>query len=129
MRPRAFSSWLYAPQIYVFSDRFRTFKDATLLSVAGANFSSTSPEEQGRVPHMVREFDDFLTETPPKMIVSYEVTRNPTEGCFGKGVIQRNFDFRRMSNLKGLSDIIARSYRPVLTVDGPCDRAEIFERR
>jgi hypothetical protein len=121
--------WGYAPQIYVLSDRFHTFKDAGLLSVAGANFSSTSPEDQGRIPHMVREFDEFLTLTPPKSIVFYEMTRNPTGGCFGKGVIQRNFDFRRAPNLKGLKDVIAESYRSSLTVEGPCDRAELFERR
>jgi hypothetical protein len=118
--------WGYAPQIYVLSDRFRSFKDAGLLSVAGANFSSTLPDEQGRIPHMVREFDAFLTQTPPKVIVSYGLTRDP---CYGKGVIQRNFDFRQAPNLKGLRDIIAKSYRLALTVDGLCDRAEIFQRR
>ena len=42
--------WGYAPQIYVLSDRFRTFRDAGLLSIAGANCSSIAAEDQGRIP-------------------------------------------------------------------------------
>jgi hypothetical protein len=57
------------------------------------------------------------------------LTKSPTDNCYGKGVIQRNFDFRQAPNLSGLRDTIADSYRVDLTFDGPCDRAEIFVKR
>jgi len=115
--------WGYAPGIYVLSDRFQTFRDHVLLSVAGANFASSSAQDQAPVPHMVREFDAFLTQDPPKAIVVYNVTREP---CPGKGIIQRNFDYERNEALTHLRDALASSYRSGLIVDGSCDRAEVF---
>jgi len=118
--------WGFAPQIYVLSDRFHTFKDAGLLSVAGANFASTSSEDQGRIPHMVHEFEEYLVRTPPKVIVHYVLTREPTGLCYGKGVVQRNIDYRQSPHLKPLRDVITQSYRLDRVENGPCDRAEMF---
>jgi hypothetical protein len=115
--------WGYAPGIYVLSDRFHTFRDEGLLSVAGANFASSSGQDQGLVPHMVREFEDFLMQDPPKAIVVYNVTREP---CPGKGIIQRNFDYERNAALARLRDAIASSYQSGLIAEGSCDRAEVF---
>lgn len=117
--------WGFAPQIYVMADRFRTFRDAGLLSVAGANFSSTNAADQGRVPRMVAEFDEFLARTPPKAIVVYKLTSEP---CFAKGVIQHNLDYERAAHLSGLRDLLARSYRSALVLNGPCEHAEVFVR-
>ena len=115
--------WGFAPGIYVLSDRFHTFREEGLLSVAGANFTSTSASDQALVPGMVREFDEFMTDRPPKVIVIYNVTREP---CPGQGVIQRNFDYQRNAALVRLRDAIASSYRSELIVKGTCDRAELF---
>jgi len=118
--------WGFAPQIYVLSDRFRTFRDAGLLSVAGANFASTDARAQGRVPNMVREFDRYLKETPPRMIVSYRLT---SESCGAKGVVQHNLDYERAAHLRTLRDLIAEAYRVSLVTDGPCEHAEVFIRK
>jgi hypothetical protein len=72
--------------------------------VAGANFVSTSSEDQGRIPHMVLEFEEYLVRTPPKVIVHYVMTREPTELCYGKGVVQRNIDYRQAPHIKPLRD-------------------------
>jgi hypothetical protein len=120
--------WGFAPQIYVFSDRFTTFRDAGLLSVAGANFASILARDQGRLPHMVREFDAFLKDTPPKVIVYYRRLRDSTVPCYGHIVSEDNLDFRRASYLNDLRIKIATEYRVALTIDGLCDHAEIFMR-
>jgi len=118
--------WGYAPSIYVLSDRFRTFRDEGLLSVAGANFASSAAGDQALVPHMVEEFDAFLSKDSPKAIVVYNVTREP---CPGKGIIQRNFDYERNTALVRLRDLLASVYHSGLVVEGRCDRAEVFIRR
>jgi len=115
--------WGYAPAIYVLSERFRTFRDMGLLSITGGNFGSSSGDAQGLLPHMVREFDDYLTYSPPRIIAIYRVTREP---CPGKGLIQRNLDYQNAPYLKRLRDVIAASYRSELIVDGSCDHAEVF---
>jgi hypothetical protein len=118
--------WGYAPSIYVLSDRFYTFRDQVLLSVAGANFASSASDDQALVPHMVEEFDAFLAKDSPKAIVVYNVTREP---CPGKGIIQRNFDYERNTALARLRDLLASVYHSGLVVEGRCDRAEVFIRR
>ena len=115
--------WGYAPSIYVLSDRFRTFRDEGLLSVAGANFASSAAADQALVPHMVEEFDAFLAKDSPKAIVVYNVTREP---CPGKGIIQRNFDYERNPGLANLREILASIYHSALVINGRCDRAEVF---
>ncbi|MEO8484407.1 MAG: glycosyltransferase family 39 protein [Acidobacteriota bacterium] len=116
--------WGYAPQIYVMSDRFRTFRDAGLLSVGGGNFASMSGD--GRLPHMVHEFDRYLAETPPKVIVVYTMT---TGACAGMTPILHNLDYEHAAYLQGFRDFIARSYHSALIVRGKCDRAELLVRQ
>ena len=70
-------------------------------------------------------FDRFMAETPPKVLIYYGVTREP---CYGLGLIQRNMDFRRAPYLQKLKHVIEADYRPVLVIDGPCDRIELFGR-
>jgi hypothetical protein len=118
--------WGFAPDIYVLSDRFRTFRDEGLLSIAGGNFASSSSNQPGLLPHMVREFDDFLTATAPRVIAVYGVV---TEPCPGKGIILRNLDYHTNPDLKRLRDLIASSYRSELVLNGPCDRAELYALR
>jgi hypothetical protein len=115
--------WGYAPEIYVLSNRFRTFRDTGLLSIAGGNFAMGATDEPRLVPHMVREFDEYLHNTPPKVIAVYNVTAEP---CPGKGLILRNLDYQRISGLKTLRDVLASSYRSDLVLEGTCDRAELF---
>jgi hypothetical protein len=99
-----------------------------LLSVAGANFSSTNAAEQGRIPQLVNAFDQFLNETPPKVIVFYMMKDAAPPGCYGKGVVQNNFDFRKVPYLSGLAEVLTRFYHSDGFVEGPCDRAELFLR-
>jgi hypothetical protein len=121
--------WGFAPQIYVLSDRFNTFRDAGLLSVAGGNFSSIGADEQGRVPHMVTEFDVYLDRKTPRLIAVYTITKAAgPDVCAGKGVIQRNMDFRRAPYLQRLKDVIEADYKQTMVIDGPCDRIELFGR-
>lgn len=114
--------WGFAPQIYILSGRFRTFKDAGLLSIAGANFKSSDAAAQRLVPEMVHEFDNYLASNPPQAIVVYRITREPCSG----GIIQHNLDYHRNSSLTNLRNLLASSYRSELIVEGSCDRAEIF---
>jgi hypothetical protein len=121
--------WGFAPQIYVLSGRYNTFKDATLLSITGGNFASVLTADQGRLPEMVGLFEEYLTRNPPKILVYYTLTRPSVGPCAGKGVIQRNIDFNQVSHLKRLRDLIGTSYRSTLITSGLCDRAEVFVRK
>lgn len=121
--------WGFAPQIYVLSDRYKTFKDAGLLSIAGGNFLSTSAGGQARVPQMVRQFEDYLDRTPPKLIVSYALLRDVGGVCYGKGVMQPNLDFTRADYLKPLYQLITTKYYAAFVTEDECDRAEIFVRK
>jgi len=120
--------WGFAPQIYVLSGRYNTFKDATLLSITGGNFASTATADQGRLPEMVTQFEEYLMRTPPDLIVHYTLTRAPTGSCAGKGVVQRNLDFHQVAHLKPLRDLIATSYRQQFAAAGECDRAVVYVR-
>ncbi len=112
--------WGYSPGIYVLADRFHTFRDEGLLSIAGANFASSAAGE------LVDEFETFVTHDPPKVIVVYNVKKEP---CPGKGIIQRNFDYQRNTALARLRDTLASAYEPGPTMEGACDSAAIFVRR
>ncbi len=102
--------WGFAPQIYVLSGRYNTFKDATLLSITGGNFASVSTKDQGLLPDMVASFEEYLSRQPPKLIVVYTLTRVSTGPCAGKGIMQRNLDFNQVPHLWRLRDLIAASY-------------------
>lgn len=115
--------WGYAPEIYVLSDRFRTFRDMGLLSITGGNFAISATDEPRLLPHMVREFNEYLRNSPPKVIAVYKVTREP---CPGKGLILRNLENQHVPALKTLRDVLTSSYRSDLVVEGTCDRAELF---
>jgi hypothetical protein len=115
--------WGYAPEIYVLSDRFRTFRDIGLLSIAGGNFAMGATDAPRLLPHMVREFDEYLRNSPPKVIVVYRVTMEP---CPGKGLILRNLENQHIPALKTLRDVLTSSYRSDLVVEGPCDHADLF---
>jgi hypothetical protein len=115
--------WGFAPQIYVLSNRFRAFRDTGLLSIAGGNFTSTSGE--GRLPDMVKEFEEYLANTPPKVIVVYAVM---SETC-GPTPVLHNLDYERAAHLRNLRDLLATSYRRSLVVTGACERADVMVRR
>jgi hypothetical protein len=116
--------WGFAPQIYVLANRFNTFRDTGLLSVAGGHFSSMGGE--GRLPHMVDEFDRYLATTPPRVIVVYTVL---SDQCPGTTTRLRNLDFRRAPFLQPFRAFVERTYRFDTSVDGECDRAEMFVRQ
>jgi hypothetical protein len=120
--------WGFAPQLYVWSGRLRTFQDATLLSITGGNFDSTRSEDQGLLPEMVDRFEEYLRSTPPKAIAYYRLTQPAVGVCAGKGIDLKNSDFTQVQHLAPLRDLLARSYTLERTFDGPCERIEVYLR-
>jgi hypothetical protein len=62
--------WGYCPQLYLYANRRSGFRDMGLLSVAGGEFHYSAQGEANAVPAMLEEFRQYLSQRPPKVIVS-----------------------------------------------------------
>lgn len=116
--------WGYAPQIYLYSERFSGFRNVDLLPVTGANFPSQTSQE-GILPQMAEEFKAHMRNLAPKIFVYYQVKKPYT----GKPSMQPNNDFRKVAHLAYLNEILHSGYELSMTIEHEYDRAEIFVRK
>ena len=118
--------WGYGPAIYLLSERFSNFRDMGLISVAGANYTSTRLGDQGLVPLMVDEFKKYLIETPPKLFVFYQKNNIDCRSCFGVAPLQLNFDFNKVAHLNYLREFLFARCTRLKVFDSALDRAEVY---
>lgn len=120
--------WGYAPQIYLLSGRLSPFRDVGLLSIGGANFSSTDPAKQGIVAEMTGEFETVLRNTPPKVIISY-FTSPSACGRPDKVCPQLNMDWKSLEHFAYFREFVAENYTMIEKIENALDGAEVYLRR
>lgn len=128
----------HGASIYILSERLSDFKDASLVSVAGADFHSynTSPSI---VPEMAASFRTFLEHNPPEVIVYYYSTGHP---CPESSIYCRykfpdssktypmlNMDFRKAAALTFLESTLQEDYISVVKREWDRDGIEVYRKK
>ncbi|MCO6430985.1 MAG: hypothetical protein J5J00_09000 [Deltaproteobacteria bacterium] len=61
--------WGYCPQVYVFSNRFSTFKDMGLITFAGGLFHIAPPGQHEYGRQLMHQFEEHIRSEPPRLII------------------------------------------------------------
>jgi hypothetical protein len=116
--------WGWEPRILLQSGRYSSFDELVMMSIAGANFSSMNPDDQGIVPERVEKLKNYFHFTPPQVFVYYHVKDNSPI----KALVHRNLDFRVAPYLRFVKDLLDQHYVLKLVVPGKFDEAQIYIR-
>ena len=103
--------WGYAPHIYNRLNVFSPISDVSLMSISGANFSSTASSDQGFLPDNVEKLETMMRESPPDIFVYYAC--HDYSGGFGKALIpcnMKNLDFDKVEHLNFIRKAIGQKY-------------------
>ncbi|RMG39134.1 MAG: hypothetical protein D6719_14005 [Candidatus Dadabacteria bacterium] len=119
--------WGYQPQIYLYSNRFSSFKDMGLITVTGTSSAGVAVNREGIVPEMLKEFNKMLSEQPPAIIVIYKPHAKRCGG-FPKGCLKNYLDYAKYPEFSYFRCKLENSYRMVKEVEHEEDSAYVYKR-
>jgi hypothetical protein len=118
--------WGYKPEIYLYSDRFSSFDEIGLISIAGANFSSKEKKFQGINPKREAAFKSYLKKSPPDFFVYYSVKKESKKTA--GDLYQENFNLWQIDYLRYLTNLIEKEYVMIKSFDWPAETVEIYQK-
>lgn len=103
--------WGYCPQLYVYSNRFTTFRDMGLITFAASLFHQAPLGKSNAVPEMLESFRAYIEHTPPRTVVM--VATRSAHWTTGSGCIYASKEDERALGLGFFREKVDSEYDEV----------------